>query len=545
MATWSRFWGNDEAVPTPLEDNILEGGAAVLVDISAPPLISMQDTIHSGGVCHVFRWEPTVSTDAPIVSFDLVEDGWGAINDLADPTATKIRYQTTITYDNWHASERQTRFGFALYLDKTHAYQIEGKHTNTLGQSIYVYEVTPTGKALLYADSVLFTGNISFVIDRTIADGTLDFQCNLPTDSGLTLLATTTETFTPNKIGVYATCTGFEALPLWVFSSVEAYNLLPDPIVTVDTSSTIGHVFSVEVPVTYPLNPKLTWNHYDEFGLLHSLSRLRGETNWEFRRRLRNTFISIANSTYQGLVNGITRELGLELFDAITICPKRDVSGAFLAAAPNVIFDGVYLTLYSDYDNNLIEFQIDRRSPGGNYETLGLLVDKINQDSVWFTASLLDETHRQTNSSCIFNQSSRVFIQEAVDPTTRFTLQYPFIARNTLYFSDRIACSTEVATQNLVSSIGDFSIDYTTGIVSTKSPPRLGTVVRYEYVQEPFIVRASPIVLHGIVDTNFANQLFEQIIQDDGTYINGIPTAEGIDIINELLSIGKGLYYGR
>jgi hypothetical protein len=291
------------------------------------------------------------------------------------------------------------------------------------------------------------------------------------------------------------------------------------------------------------LNQKSAWNHYDEAGLLHSLTRLRGESNWSFRRRLRNTFVAIANSTYQGLVNGITRELGLELFDAITICPRRDISGAFLAAAPNVVFDGVYLTLYSDYDNDLIEFQIDRRSAGGNYETLGRLVDKINTSSVWFSAAILEGVDKQIKSSCIFNQSSRILTQEAIDPVTRFQLQHPFIARNSLYFSDKDTYSREVATNNLVSTIGDFSVDYATGIVSVRSPGRLGTVARYEYVQEPFVVRASPVIIHGVVDTNFANQLFEQIVQDDGTWCNGIPTALGIEIVNELLSV-KNMYFG-
>jgi len=51
------------------------------------------------------------------------------------------------------------------------------------------------------------------------------------------------------------------------------------------------------------------WNEFDEFGALVGLPRIPGETNKEYRDRLRVNFQYPSNSTYQGLVNGIIKEL--------------------------------------------------------------------------------------------------------------------------------------------------------------------------------------------------------------------------------------------
>jgi hypothetical protein len=53
------------------------------------------------------------------------------------------------------------------------------------------------------------------------------------------------------------------------------------------------------------------WNFFDEFGLLLDTPRLYGETNREYKQRILNVFRRPANSSEDGLYNGIARELGL------------------------------------------------------------------------------------------------------------------------------------------------------------------------------------------------------------------------------------------
>ena len=53
------------------------------------------------------------------------------------------------------------------------------------------------------------------------------------------------------------------------------------------------------------------WNPFDEFGFLLGVERLYGERNEELKERILDVFRRPANTTKQGLENGIARELGL------------------------------------------------------------------------------------------------------------------------------------------------------------------------------------------------------------------------------------------
>lgn len=65
-----------------------------------------------------------------------------------------------------------------------------------------------------------------------------------------------------------------------------------------------------EVPETY-----MVWNHFDEIGLVLGTPRLPGENNRDYRERLRDVFKHMGNSSVQGLINGLSRDLGLERYD--------------------------------------------------------------------------------------------------------------------------------------------------------------------------------------------------------------------------------------
>ena len=59
------------------------------------------------------------------------------------------------------------------------------------------------------------------------------------------------------------------------------------------------------------LVPHPVWNFFDEFGLLLSTPRLGYESNEDYKLRLLDVFIHPSNTTKIGLLNGISRELGL------------------------------------------------------------------------------------------------------------------------------------------------------------------------------------------------------------------------------------------
>jgi hypothetical protein len=100
------------------------------------------------------------------------------------------------------------------------------------------------------------------------------------------------------------------------------------------------------------------WNCFDEFGLLLGLPRIQGEHNREYRARLIDVYVNPANSTYQGLINGISRELGIASSN-VTIEQLHDLfdptyANNLLNSDGNAL--GTKLVEYADevYDHNPI-----------------------------------------------------------------------------------------------------------------------------------------------------------------------------------------------
>jgi len=104
------------------------------------------------------------------------------------------------------------------------------------------------------------------------------------------------------------------------------------------------------------------WNCFDEMGLLLTLPRIPGERNRDYRARLLDVHIIPANSTYQGLVYGIARELGIDAYDYLVDANGRrlvDSSGAYIIASESNINSTIQISRLSDlldpdYSDNLL-----------------------------------------------------------------------------------------------------------------------------------------------------------------------------------------------
>jgi hypothetical protein len=284
-------------------------------------------------------------------------------------------------------------------------------------------------------------------------------------------------------------------------------------------------------------------NQFDELGDIVSLPRTYGEKNADYKRRIQDALVHYANSSYQGMVYGITRELGLSLTNSIIVNPRVDSDGHFLAPDPYIRFEGPYLYLYSDYANGLLDWAIDRFEPGGNYEHLGRLVEMINNTS-FFEAGLPYNIDYYTRSMTILNQSNRGFVNfERVKASTIFALDHSRIVSGSLFFSNRNTFRTEVSSESAVVSHGQYYVDYHSGIVKVFTIPTISDIVRYQYVEYPFTAVASPVIVHDITSDTFRAKMFGQVLQDDGTYEHGLPTELGVDIINELMTVVP-MYWG-
>lgn len=296
----------------------------------------------------------------------------------------------------------------------------------------------------------------------------------------------------------------------------------------------------------------------DELGLILDLKRLPGERNADYRRRLFRVFTRRTDSTYQGLLNGITYELGLDFYDLMNI----DFIGGPLDVGlqvgqtpqPRVVIKDGALTLYGHYVDNDEFFivQIDNK-PQINlrkieYREVPDLVTAINSTGI-FTATQLTTLDGEDWSYTISNTDTNVWVNEEVVPSsTRFTLENSPLNAGMFFFGERRIFRTLKDSESELSQPGDFYVDVDTGeVVSTSLPSGAGKV-RYQYRDIPKDLEASPVSISHIGSLEMSRYFFTQLeLQYFDTplqrFVNNLPTTEAIEVINELYRASNN-YWG-
>ncbi len=289
-------------------------------------------------------------------------------------------------------------------------------------------------------------------------------------------------------------------------------------------------------------------NAFDYFGMLLGLSRIEGEKNADYRKRLGDVYVRRAGATQTGLINGLTRELGLRHFDALTVRYTGPATNS-----PRVIVRDVQIELYSNW--NLVDESVDpnvadgepidiyTRGADGYY--LGGLIGEINS-STYFQAAIENNVSEKTLSACLVDQDSRKWQEaEILKPLYKNLLKYQNIVPGTLTFSSEggEVFILQVASEDALAFPGEYYVNYSDGIVITYSLPARDIVCRYMYDELPLVLTASPVILHEFGSSYFRSKVFEQIIQSDGTYVDGLPLDAAIKYINELMA-AKGVLWG-
>jgi len=308
---------------------------------------------------------------------------------------------------------------------------------------------------------------------------------------------------------------------------------------------------------------KSVWGPLDEMGLTLDLQRLPGEDNPDYRSRLYRVFTRPTDSTYQGLLNAITYELGLDFYDLMSIefvGGPTDV-GLQVGETPQprvTLKDGV-LTLYGHYvndDENMI-VQIDNK-PQINMRKLEYvdpeeLLAAIDATGIFGATDIAIEgvgaEPRVDWSYTLAALDTNVWIVDEVVPSsTRFTLANSPINEGMFFFGERKIFKTLKLSESAMSQPGDFYVDIATGEVVTTSLPSGTGRVRYQYRNLPINLEASPVSLGYIGSTEMQRYFFTQLelnLFDNPLerFINNIPTLEGTEIINELYRASNN-YWG-
>ena len=279
------------------------------------------------------------------------------------------------------------------------------------------------------------------------------------------------------------------------------------------------------------------YNEFDKHGLLIGLPRIEAEHNSSYKQRLLDVFVNRADSTYRGLLNAITRELGLSLLDCMTITPKTNTDGSTLLEMPAVVFKDTKCYLYENYRTRELVTTLDRFDiSNATYDIFGLYNAII--DTGYWDVSILSGINTGARSMTIFNQGSiRLVYSESIISSGAMTkLANENLIEGTVSLASA-NLTHRVSSQVDLKTYTDYCIDYTNGIIYSVAPPAVGSFIRYEYCLNKLTVQSSPVILHNLQSEDFQTKMFEQVEDENGDFYNGRPTTLGANLINELLSI--------
>jgi hypothetical protein len=282
-------------------------------------------------------------------------------------------------------------------------------------------------------------------------------------------------------------------------------------------------------------------NELDSLGLLLGTPRLEEERNMEYKQRLLDVFVHRSNSTYLGLIYGITRELGLNIAEVIRLQPVMN-GEVSLGNNPAVLFENTKCYVYSDItddENGLVE-TFDRFDVSKGAFTLTQLVEKINATG-YFTAVLQNNINGNLRAMTIYDQASTILVpSESISGAGGIiSLANQNLISNTIVISS-LNLTERVSTSELLVKQNQYYIDTVNGILYTGSVPEPGSLIRYKYRDDDYYIKSSPVILHNLQSTDFKTKMFQQVLQLDGTTENSLPTVLGTELLNELFSVYNG-----
>jgi hypothetical protein len=266
-----------------------------------------------------------------------------------------------------------------------------------------------------------------------------------------------------------------------------------------------------------------------------SLERLPGENIIDFKRRIMDVAVHPESSTYDGVINGLTRAFGYLRTKAINITLNTDSSGEYLARNPRVDVLANKVILYSDYRPDgtaIIDKTIKTYQPDDEGYFLDDLVAEINL-STCFAATIYEDVRPNTHSTNLICGNSDLYVQGDPVRTDRLTyLSAQHIVEGSMIFNEPDVFSNEV---NIIPvDPGDYMIDRTEGKLYSASIPSGLYGVTYHASLFPFDIDYSPIKVYTLQDDNFQYELFQHKTLDSGEEVNSLPNTEGSEIYHQL-----------
>jgi len=298
-----------------------------------------------------------------------------------------------------------------------------------------------------------------------------------------------------------------------------------------------GFSFYVDVPSEYSGTPtaKNVVNHFDLVSDMLSLRRLDGESNIDFKQRMMDVAVHPSGGIYDGVINGITRELGYAREKAIQITLKLDSSGDPVARNPRVEILANKVVLYNDHrpdGTETIDMTIRTYRPEDTGYFLEDLVAQINT-STYFSATIYSDIRPNMHSTNLIRGNTDTYVQG--DPLRTDSITYlsaQNLIEGSIVLDESDLLTTEVAVTPAAD--GEYRIDRINGKLYTYSIPQGNLGVSYHAATFPYEVDYSPVKIYTLQDDDFQYELFEHETLDSGDEVNTLPNQEGSETFHQL-----------
>ena len=281
----------------------------------------------------------------------------------------------------------------------------------------------------------------------------------------------------------------------------------------------------------------------DLIGELIDIHRLPEESLKDFKNRILDVYIHPANASYNGLWNSVARELGEESWAGglvIDVDRTNDIPN-------NPNSDIVISTRYITLTDGTTTLSIDKYDRAGTGYFVGDLTDTINTSGLGFTTVTWGAIGNWEKSSYLKRVSSKKTKYKVPLFSTNMHTMYGIMHSGNWFtgdisFSQDTKVTTEAASLATIAS-GEYYLGQFARTVYTGDYIASGTV-SFSYQDFPLVIPISTISINEFRDGEFLDLITEQIENEFSNFIDGAPTVEGAQFINELLSVVP-MYYGK
>ena len=264
---------------------------------------------------------------------------------------------------------------------------------------------------------------------------------------------------------------------------------------------------------THELRNKALWNVFDEHGLMLDLKRLPNESNKRYSDRLKDVNRNRGGSTFIGVANSATRELGLiKVLDAISLSIAKNQFEKNIHRQVFVSFESASVLIKTD---SMIYTERVYVDPVYTTATLSKFIEEVPLSVV--TSSGIEVPQEYLSIERDEDRPSIQRIKVDFKPAlgTYIDVSYKFIERLTYKNYPELGLLVQ-ALDSLQDNAGSklLSASLSMKLSGNESCMGLFLVTDYLSIDETLQISWTPIVLRRVSDKEFR----EHFISEDGTY---------------------------